>query len=335
MGISVKTRKMLWGRAANRCAFSDCRRELVMDETDSDDPSIIGEECHIIAKEDDGPRGNIDVPKNQRDLYSNLILMCSVHHKVMDDQEHTYSVEKIKEMKREHEKWVRDSLDIDEQKIKDDLLYSSYIDEWIERVDLDNWEAWTSWLLGSGQPSMRKEKLQELQELKEWMFKRIMPNTFIGLENAFENFRRVLQDLINTFSAHSVSRGDELETEKFYKIDRWDPELNSRLHKEFMFHVDLVMDLTIELTRAANYLCDQVRRYILSDFRLKEGLLVITSGPYMDLTFRTHRVNYFGEQRTGIPYKGLDVFKLERRHRDHYLGVGRDVQEAREFGVEY
>ncbi len=55
MSISVKTRKMLWGKAANRCAFIDCKRELVMDETETDDPSIIGEECHIIAREDDGP----------------------------------------------------------------------------------------------------------------------------------------------------------------------------------------------------------------------------------------------------------------------------------------
>ena len=43
MGISLKTHKMLWGRAANRCAFPECRRELVMDASETDDKSLIGE----------------------------------------------------------------------------------------------------------------------------------------------------------------------------------------------------------------------------------------------------------------------------------------------------
>ncbi|WP_209121170.1 hypothetical protein [Alkalihalobacillus sp. BA299] len=335
MGISVKTRKMLWGKAANRCAFSTCRRELVMDETETDDPSIIGEECHIVAREDDGPRGDADFPKEQRDLYGNLLLLCNIHHKVIDDQEKAYSVDKLKEIKKEHEEWVRNSLDIDEIRIKHELIYSSYIDEWVKRADLDNWEAWTSWLLGSGQPGIGKQKLKELDELKHWIFTRVLPNTLIELENAFENFRRVLSDLINTFSLHAIERGEGLETEKFYRLDRWDPELNSKLHKEYMFHVDLIMDLTVELTRAGNYVCDQVRRYILSDFRLKDGLLVVTSGPYMDLSFRTHKVRYIGDQRTGIPYTNLNQFKTERQSRDFCFGVGIDVNEAIKMGVEY
>jgi hypothetical protein len=55
MSISLKTHKMLWGRAANRCAFPECRRELVMDASETDDESLVGEECHIIAREQNGP----------------------------------------------------------------------------------------------------------------------------------------------------------------------------------------------------------------------------------------------------------------------------------------
>ncbi|QUW20727.1 hypothetical protein JSQ81_12960 [Sporosarcina sp. Marseille-Q4063] len=335
MSISVKTRKILWGKSANRCAIPNCRRELVMDEIETDDPSIVGEECHIIAKKDDGPRGNPNFPEEQRDLYANLILMCNIHHKVIDDQEQFYSVAKLKEIKRDHEEWVNNSLNIDEIKMREELIYSDYIDEWVRRVDLDTWDIWTSWLLGSGQPQLNKQKLNELEELKNWIFTRIMPNTYIELENSFENFRRVLQDLINTFTHHSIERNGELYTEKFYKLDRWDPELNSKLHKEYMFHVDLIMDLTTELTRAANLICDQIRRYILSDFRLEEGILVITSGPYMDFSLRTHKVRYAGDQRTGIPYKDLSTFKKERIDRDFSFGAGSDVGEAIELGIEY
>jgi len=159
-------------------------------------------------------------------------------------------------------------------------------------------------LLGSGQPSINKHKLQELEELKDWLLTRIMPNAYIHLENSLENFRRVLMDFINTFHLHAADLGDELETEKFYKIDRRDPKLDSKLHKEFLFHVDLVMDLIVELTHTANYGCNQVRKYLLPDFRIKEGLLVVTYGPYMDdLSYRTHKVRYIGEQRNRrVPY---------------------------------
>ena len=326
---------MLWGKSANRCAISSCRRELVMDETETDDPSIIGEECHIIGKEDNGPRGNPEFPKEQRDLYNNLILLCNIHHKVIDDQEQSYSIGKLKEIKKDHEEWVNNSLSIDETKMKADLIYSSYIDDWVKRVDLDNWNAWTSWLLGSGQPQFSKQKFKELEELKEWIFTRIMPGSYVELENSFENFRRILQDLLNSFNLHALERHGELYTDKFYKLDHWDPELNSKLHKEYMFHVDLIMDLTTELTRAANLICDQIRKYILSDFRLAEGLLVITSGPYMDFSFRTHKVRYTGDQRTGIPYKNLGTFKEERVDRDYSFGAGSDVAEALELGIEY
>ena len=56
MSISLKTHKMLWGRSGNRCAFPDCQKELVMDATEIDDESLIGEECHIISKNPNNPR---------------------------------------------------------------------------------------------------------------------------------------------------------------------------------------------------------------------------------------------------------------------------------------
>jgi hypothetical protein len=129
MGISLKTHKMLWGRAGNRCAKSDCRIELVMDASETDDDSLIGEECHIIARKPDGPRGDSSFPAEKIDKYENLILMCSNHHKLIDDQTHTYTAEKLIEIKQIHEQWVRDSLGgFDTQKQRDDELYAGYID---------------------------------------------------------------------------------------------------------------------------------------------------------------------------------------------------------------
>ena len=54
MAISDKTRKVLWGRSANRCAI--CRQELVVDATAYDNESVVGEECHIVSAQINGPR---------------------------------------------------------------------------------------------------------------------------------------------------------------------------------------------------------------------------------------------------------------------------------------
>ncbi len=108
--ISTKTREMLWGRAASRCAFPDCRRELVIDGNAADKASLFGEACHMVAKEPEGPRGDSPLTSKQRDEYDNLLLLCNIHHKVVDDQPNTYPVERLKVMKAEHEQWVRESL---------------------------------------------------------------------------------------------------------------------------------------------------------------------------------------------------------------------------------
>jgi hypothetical protein len=89
MSILDKDRKLLWGRSANRCSI--CKKELVVLKTENDDDSIIGEECHIISKRENGPRFRSNYDFNNADSYSNLLLLCRIHHKVIDDQVNEYS----------------------------------------------------------------------------------------------------------------------------------------------------------------------------------------------------------------------------------------------------
>lgn len=109
MPINDKTRKLLWGRSGNRCAI--CQKELCVDATKSDDESIVGEECHIISKQINGPRYKPQEVGRNLDSYENLILLCRVHHKMIDDQVIEYSKEKIRDIKSKHERWVKDSLE--------------------------------------------------------------------------------------------------------------------------------------------------------------------------------------------------------------------------------
>src|SRR5579862_3539800 len=159
MAVTLKTQVMLWGRAAHRCAFPDCRIALVSDPTETDDESLIGEVCHIVAQSDSGPRGTSDLTPTQRDKYSNLILLCRNHHKVIDDQFATYTVECLHEMKSAHEKWVQELLEefnADEQ--RDREIYASYVEEFAQRADLDNWRGWISGLFSAGYQSISTKR---------------------------------------------------------------------------------------------------------------------------------------------------------------------------------
>ena len=107
MRLSERDRKLLWGRAANRCAM--CKGELVIHATATDRESIIGDEAHIIADSELGPRGE-SATRTNLDTYANAILLCKVDHKRVDDQPLEYTADHLRRLRTEHEDWVRTSL---------------------------------------------------------------------------------------------------------------------------------------------------------------------------------------------------------------------------------
>lgn len=325
MTITLKTHKMLWGRSGNRCAFPECRKILVEDETETDNESIIGDEAHIVAKEENGPRGKSTLTQEQRDKFDNLILLCKNHHKVVDDQPVKYSVEMLTQMKRAHIEWFNGNSEQDKDKLKDDEIYAMYIDDWIGLAAVNSWEAWSSWVLGAGQPSMSIETYENLKKLNDYILSRVWPKRYANLEAAFVNFRLVLNDFLRVFSEYMQKEGPDenlsYTTEKFYKqLHEWDPQKYEIIYDKYDYHVDLVQDLMCELTRAGNYLSDQIRKSISSSYRIKEGLLLVTSGPHMDMSFRTYRLEYKPDDL--LRYPGLKKFMEIRKDRDFHFGEG-------------
>lgn len=267
---------------------------------------------------------NLHSPRNKRDKYANLLLLCKIHHKVIDDQPGQYTVECLDELKREHEKWVRDSLNLDTQRQQDEEAYMTFVEKWSNLCDLDNWKGWTSWLLAIGSYSISREMESNLREIKEYLFTRIWPERYVELNNSFENFRRVLEDMLFEFHKYSKEYDNRYVTEKFYKINVWDTQRYNRLFEEYKFHTTLVQDLVLELTRAGNYICDKVKKYLLPSFRMNEGLLIVESGPCMDMSFRIYRTQYREDERTLEPYPGIEEFKKVRINRDLSFGIGDD-----------
>jgi hypothetical protein len=83
---------------------------LVEDGTDLSDESVVGDEAHIIGERPAAARGHLGVGRDDLDEYDNLVLLCKVHHKLVDDQPETYPVERLREMKAAHERWVSETL---------------------------------------------------------------------------------------------------------------------------------------------------------------------------------------------------------------------------------
>ena len=96
--------KVLWARAGGVCSFPGCDLELAFDAN-----VLLGENAHIVAQRKDGPRGDYEPPGGDIDGYENLILLCDIHHKVVDSQPATYTVAKLVQMKRDHEVGISQS----------------------------------------------------------------------------------------------------------------------------------------------------------------------------------------------------------------------------------
>jgi hypothetical protein len=331
MTISLKTQKMLWGRSASRCSI--CRMELVMDGSLTDDESLVGECCHIVAKEPEGPRGESTLTAEQRDKYANLILLCNVHHKQIDDQVNAFPVDRLTRIREEHEQWVRQKLNVDYDALRDDELYASYVDEWSSRCALDNWRSWTSWVFGGDDPRLSTEMDRQLGDLPNWILGRVWPRRYTDLEAAFTNFRFVCSDFQHVFGEHAEPFGDDfLAIKRFYKERRVEQSTYDRLLKVYLANNSLIECLMLELTRAANLISHLVRKRFLPGYRLKEGVALVTAGPFMpSFSYKTYRAEYRGNEGSP-PYPGIVKFLDARFERDFWFGDPEDNELLRTHG---
>jgi hypothetical protein len=95
--------KILYGLAAGRCAFPDCRIELVFQATSVEERVQIGHIAHIHGRKDDPQSQRYDplYPEEKLDTYDNWILLCPTCHAKVDpkNQESKYSAEDLQRIK--------------------------------------------------------------------------------------------------------------------------------------------------------------------------------------------------------------------------------------------
>lgn len=84
---------------------------MLLAEGANDDPlALLGEAAHIVAENEDGPRGLSPLTREGRNHADNLLFLCHIHHQRIDDQPHTYTVANLQAIKEQHERWVETTL---------------------------------------------------------------------------------------------------------------------------------------------------------------------------------------------------------------------------------
>lgn len=96
-----QTFKRLFALSKNQCAFTGCTTSIVQPSG-----TVTGKVCHIKSKRPNNkPFDRYDSTQTdaERHAFENLILLCGVHHDIVDNELETYSVERLQKLKETHE----------------------------------------------------------------------------------------------------------------------------------------------------------------------------------------------------------------------------------------
>lgn len=98
VSYTEKTIKRLFTGSQNQCAMPQCISPIIIGET------VVGDICHIRARNKRGPRYDSLLTLKQRNDFPNLLVLCKTCHKIIDSDETTYTVELLTEIKELHER---------------------------------------------------------------------------------------------------------------------------------------------------------------------------------------------------------------------------------------
>lgn len=314
MSISVLSRKLLWGRAANHCSWPECRRELSQDFVHSD-AIILGQEAHIVAREEDGPRGESPLTPAQRDDYSNLILLCADDHTRIDKAPQEFSVEFLHKTKADHEAWVRETLG---SKVDaNEVLWAKILDQLPAKLGLDTWAYEISPFFDGSPIQLAVATEERLRDCALWIAKRPWPLGHDRLKAAVVNIGLFLNELLNVFNEYAELQdgGNWRRYPAFYRIPVWDPERYSALLADYKSRRAYLSDLSLEITRYINLFGDLVREDLDPFFREEEGhVTVLVEGP--PLQYGAHIPQFAQEDLdSALGVQALAAFEESRASR--------------------
>lgn len=94
--------------------------------------------AHIIADSPDGPRGDVVLSPQLAQAFENLMLLCPTHHKLVDDNPDRYSVDLLREYKREHEERIEHLTSISEAAKTHLVVFRDNIGDRTPSINIDD-----------------------------------------------------------------------------------------------------------------------------------------------------------------------------------------------------
>lgn len=158
----------------------DCRKELTLESIYIPAGAvIIGENCHIVAEKDNGPRGYHPLSVSDRNRYPNLILLCNNHHKMVDTDVTSWPVEKLHQIKNEHELWVKTTFN--QATSTTFVVYNYLVTAASNSLMLGTWDTVSDDAL---RHIARKEWIDGIYSFNATMRHAILPGTYPALEDS-------------------------------------------------------------------------------------------------------------------------------------------------------
>ncbi|MBL0925387.1 MAG: SAVED domain-containing protein [Sphingomonadaceae bacterium] len=123
-----RVQSALWARAAGRCQYRGCNRDLVGDLITGNKDALFGFIAHVVADTPSGPRGDPTRSLKLAKSLDNLMLLCPIHHKLIDvDDEDGHPESHLLAMKSEHEGRIALLTGIDEVRASHVLRFGASI----------------------------------------------------------------------------------------------------------------------------------------------------------------------------------------------------------------
>lgn len=291
MGIQSTDLKILWAKAAGRCAMQDCRKPLIAEASDdvASKNVLIGENCHIVAESEGGPRGASKLTSEDRDRYPNLILLCRNHHRIIDQDPSAWPIELLHQIKADHEIWVETQLTLCNQS-RADRLYSELVNAATSNLLLASWDAVSDHAVRG---LLLSEFVEGAGRFGELIFRTVWPGDKPELENVLQNLAARVNAYVKHFLSLAYLRGDHVwvEDKSWKKVWRQDyDDYAARSTSWEQKGTDLLANVVVALNEYA----DAVRKHLNPDYFFLQGKFTLYDS--MGVTNELEPIHYMPQR---------------------------------------
>ena len=132
--ITEPKKLFLMGLCGGKCEFRGCEKSIVEDMLTGDKVNF-SNYAHIIASSTNGPRGDKILSSKLSNDVNNIMVLCRDHHKEIDDLPEKYTVDILKNMKSEHENYVREIMKIKKERKVMGIKYTFSISDRVPKIN--------------------------------------------------------------------------------------------------------------------------------------------------------------------------------------------------------